>query len=1121
MVTTSMRQFLASFILLFSAGLYAQQINLGNQVKGNLPITNGGIGASPAGPDYVPVSTSTTTGGWSPLPNCPSDGLHALTYNTSSHLYGCSSITAGGVTPAGTALQEQLNNGSNGLAAGITHGGPGNLDLLNPGAIQAFRLNYVIPGTATNSYPQQNPFSEIAASSMRYMGNDGITAKYLNLYVPSGGKNYSPQYTGGEATQFEKPNYAILTLNAVKQTEGQVGGALGLTLNNVSPGDTMVHTDQAVATGTSDGDDEALKLFRANLIHNPSRFGMAISSVTPDSYGNYVFRGTQTGSYSGLPSEGLPVIDLSKDLNPSAAGNITDIRTYPTDTRFGQLTPDTGVNIASLLGNSTVSYSTSAIVPPGNLMNGIIANESGVGALSNATMTVASAAGFAVSSTVPVCIASVGANYEQTYITAVNTSTNTLTFQYIRYQHGTNEMVSQGGACGYAVAMSADEKAPNTVPINDLANQPTTLHNAYYVLATISGKLIVYTNMGGSSDPTPHTAAYTNTSPTVAGTLTPTVSGGALTALQVNSTANYQTNTSANMPGQRVLAYPTITFTGGNCATVPAAVVASYTVITGTQRLPVVTITNPGSGCDNTLVATMKSVYANPYHLYPATVSFKVIDPTASTDPNTGKPSAHGYYVMTEAINPAKWTSGDTLEISGWWNQYAGSSVILGKIYGGQSGRYGANYTESFVGDWASPDTLRGIINGTPSSHYWSPSGPSAGVAYELPPDGVEVGGMVSSAIWTTDAPTTALWSVRCQNQAPYVDAYSPCHYGVSQTYNLWQGFTASNTNLYDYISYNNGTRALSISAQSLLLPNTSSPNVDLQNVLGFTNPTTQARGSGFSYNGIYSATGAANAILAGNGLPGDSTATLGAGTTYTATVNVGAASTAGTGTTTTPLYVVGSAGTTAYTYAFVTRTANGQNGTANTTSSTTTGNATLSASNYNAFNFIPLPGATSIDVYRTVGGATQGKIGTLTAANSAIQGYAYQWTFRDTGLAGDGTSPPTVDKSGVLRINSSQPITGVNGTGSNVITALAPITASMSGTAGASTCTDFPVTYTGAGITMNVTANPSGALASGWASVSWGSVYVSATNTVQLHVCNPTAAPVTLSAMNFKFTAF
>lgn len=59
------------------------------------------------------------------------------------------------------------------------------------------------------------------------------------------------------------------------------------------------------------------------------------------------------------------------------------------------------------------------------------------------------------------------------------------------------------------------------------------------------------------------------------------------------------------------------------------------------------------------------------------------------------------------------------------------------------------------------------------------------------------------------------------------------------------------------------------------------------------------------------------------------------------------------------------------------------------------TGNATLSATNYNTATVTAVTGAIGYDWYRTTGGATQGLIGTTTAP-----------TINDIGLAASGTAP-------------------------------------------------------------------------------------------------------------------
>jgi len=96
-----------------------------------------------------------------------------------------------------------------------------------------------------------------------------------------------------------------------------------------------------------------------------------------------------------------------------------------------------------------------------------------------------------------------------------------------------------------------------------------------------------------------------------------------------------------------------------------------------------------------------------------------------------------------------------------------------------------------------------------------------------------------------------------------------------------------------------------------------------------------------------------------------------------------------------------GTAGATSYTYAIVARI--GAGGAPSASVVTTTGNVTLSGTDYNTIQFVPVSGATSYDVYRTAGGATQGKIGSVTQPTNLM---ALQ-VFNDTGIAGDAASPP------------------------------------------------------------------------------------------------------------------
>ena len=103
-----------------------------------------------------------------------------------------------------------------------------------------------------------------------------------------------------------------------------------------------------------------------------------------------------------------------------------------------------------------------------------------------------------------------------------------------------------------------------------------------------------------------------------------------------------------------------------------------------------------------------------------------------------------------------------------------------------------------------------------------------------------------------------------------------------------------------------------------------------------------------------------------------------------------------------------GTAGSTTYDYKVVAIDPSGTYSAASSAGPVTTGNATLSATNYNVLTLTAVTGAASYNIYRTVGGATQGLIGNTTSL-----------TFNDTGLTGDGSTAPSSGTSGVDIVNA------------------------------------------------------------------------------------------------------
>lgn len=93
-----------------------------------------------------------------------------------------------------------------------------------------------------------------------------------------------------------------------------------------------------------------------------------------------------------------------------------------------------------------------------------------------------------------------------------------------------------------------------------------------------------------------------------------------------------------------------------------------------------------------------------------------------------------------------------------------------------------------------------------------------------------------------------------------------------------------------------------------------------------------------------------------------------------------------------------GIAGSTTYTYIVTAVTEYGET-VASSSGSTATGNATLASTNKNKISWTAVTGAMGYNVYRTVGGATTGKITSVP--------FEYGTYIYDTGIAADGTTAP------------------------------------------------------------------------------------------------------------------
>jgi hypothetical protein len=111
-----------------------------------------------------------------------------------------------------------------------------------------------------------------------------------------------------------------------------------------------------------------------------------------------------------------------------------------------------------------------------------------------------------------------------------------------------------------------------------------------------------------------------------------------------------------------------------------------------------------------------------------------------------------------------------------------------------------------------------------------------------------------------------------------------------------------------------------------------------------------------------------------------------------------------------------GTPGLTSYSYAYTASDANGTTTIGTTAHTTSTGNATLSATNYNNIGIAQVAGAKLYTIYRTASSGTPsstGVIGTVSNANLVSLPLSASFSFQDTGLAGDSTTAPTTNTTG------------------------------------------------------------------------------------------------------------
>jgi hypothetical protein len=103
-----------------------------------------------------------------------------------------------------------------------------------------------------------------------------------------------------------------------------------------------------------------------------------------------------------------------------------------------------------------------------------------------------------------------------------------------------------------------------------------------------------------------------------------------------------------------------------------------------------------------------------------------------------------------------------------------------------------------------------------------------------------------------------------------------------------------------------------------------------------------------------------------------------------------------------------GTAGAATWSYKIVAKkVSTSQFSAASSQGTTATGNATLTSTNYNRISWTAVTDANQYDIYRTASGGTPATTGLIGTTNNVF--------FNDTGVAGDGSTAPSVGGPGVV----------------------------------------------------------------------------------------------------------
>ncbi len=666
---------------------------------------------------FIPASGSSTlslTGGTMTGPITLVGDPTATNHAVNKHYVdtAIAAVPAGLVGPAGprglTGLQGLA--GAQGLTGsqgpiGLT-GSQGPIGLTGPqgligpqgpagsGSTASAVVSDYVNTTNSGAFPNQEPNYRVYNAQRRYSGDTvGMESNTLNVN------------SGFSDTLLTNPSLGNLN-NAFVRSDVMVthapiqgGGAYNFQFKGNSTGDAVFSTINGYCNANDEGFNEGCEPRRWFFSPNYSVYGGTLTLGAVTSQGRQQMTVAQVSGFDLTASgEGNTIIDTAKLFLPAGNatlvtpnGNVTSITMDSTlaaavHAKYGSAnTQSTTVAVnadyqkydtscpanvlATSWGTQTVNSQVIAVDP-------YASDPTGAGSKTqHYCLTVGSTTGMTAGTVV--LIAGSHSNLEYQTIQSVADATHVVL--NLDFPHEAGETVTWGTGVGNALTVGASVFNPGTLPTPAEVVQTKEMIVAYPVVSMVGNVINLYnaTSVGAGL----LLNIYASNTPTAAGTITGTFSGGSLTAINLSSDNSYKTT--ARVAGVfNVLPPPTVVYSPA-CTVAPVLKWSESPTSTYTPA-----IVSGGSGCSASTTLSLQTTYPNTVALYPSTRSYRVLDSSGS--PNTGA-------LMTYALASGDWATGDLIRQS--WNPnvfLSSQETYIGSYTAAQSAKYGAMETKTF-----------------------------------------------------------------------------------------------------------------------------------------------------------------------------------------------------------------------------------------------------------------------------------------------------------------------------------------------------------------------------------------------------------------------------------------